>query len=452
MDARLADVLTERIRAGDRERVLALVSELHSADLADLIHHLPFADANALVGWLHPEQGAEVVAELDDELRGDLLEDDGTIRISELLDAMDTDDAADVLADLPQEVAQEVLPRLEDAEEVEELLAYHEETAGGLMATEYVAVSQDWTVAQATEEVRRKAIEVDPVYVVYVVDPREKLLGMVPLKRLLLAPASSRISAVMDPELISVDPHEDQEEVARIMERYDLVVLPVVDEGGKLLGRITIDDVVDVIREEAEEDIALMSGSGPDEDLSTSVLKVSKGRLVWLMVGLGGALLSALVINSFQAVLEEALVLAMFIPVVMAMAGNAGIQSSAISVQGLASGRLWPGELLNRFAKELLVALVNGIVLSLVFGVLIVVLQSTGILVLDPGRSLLLAMTVGMALLAVIVLAATMGAVVPLILERMGIDPALATGPFITTSNDIMGLVVYFLVATTLYL
>jgi magnesium transporter len=313
------------------------------------------------------------------------------------------------------------------------------------MAREYVAVPIDWTVADVTEEVRRNAETVEEIYAVFVIDEAETLQGVITLKRLLLSQADARIDSVMNEDFISVTTDVDQEEVARIMERYDLVSLPVVDGVGRLVGRITIDDVVDVIRDEAEEDIQRMSGMSGDEEPTDSVMRITRGRLPWLLLGLVGAGLSGLVIGSFESALEQAVVLATFIPIVMAMAGNAGIQSSSIVVQGLASGDVWASDVWRRLGKEVLVALINGLVLA--------VLLSAFVLIAALGfDTVRLALTAGLSLFIVILLATCIGTTVPLFLHRFGVDPALATGPFITTSNDIIGLAVFFLLAAVLYL
>lgn len=450
VDELLVNDIDALLRDGQRGMVLNLVADLHPADLARLIRHLPEDTAASLFNWLPDEQAGAVLPEMESARRADLLDDWETHEIVSVLDEIDTDDAADVLGDLPDDVAQAVLHRLEDAFEVQALLHYPEDSAGGLMENEFVAVPATATVGEATEELRRCAEEVDPVYAVYVHDDVGKLVGVVDLKRLLLAPSHVAVSAIMAPEPTAVVPELDQEEVARIMERYDLVTLPVVNVAGRMLGRITIDDIVDVIREEAEEDLQRASGIAGDEEFSASVFAVSRGRLIWLMIGLVGAMLSGLVIRGFEGALEAAAVLAMFIPIVMAMAGNAGIQSSAIAVQGLASGDLWSTDVPRRIGKELVVALLNGVALALALGALVAVMGPLGLL--GEAETVRLAMTAGFSLLIVIVLATVLGAVIPLLLDRVGIDPALATGPFITTSNDIIGLAVFFTVASVLYL
>lgn len=426
--------------------VLNIISDLHAADIAVLLQHLPVEPADAFFRWLSPEVGAEVLPELDDSFRAQLLADLHTDRISAFLDEMDSDDAADVLAELPVEVASEVLPALDDAEAIEVLLRYEEDTAGGIMGTEYVAVPETWTVEDATEEVRRKADVVEPIYSVFVLDEQQRIVGGVSLKRLLLSQAGVRIVDVVDIDPVAVETGVDQEEVARVMERYDLVSLPVVDSSGVLLGRITIDDVVDVLREEAEEDFQRMSGVSGGEEPRDSVLSISRGRIPWLLVGLAGAGMAALVIAQFENELREATILASFIPIVMAMAGNAGIQSSAIAVQGLASGEVWPSDLLPRLFKEGAVATLNGLILAAVLGLGVVAILG------GNANAVRLAATASLSLVVVIIMATTIGATIPLLFHRIGVDPAIATGPFIMMTNDILGTLVFFLLATAIYL
>ncbi|HEX7071215.1 MAG TPA: magnesium transporter, partial [Rhodothermales bacterium] len=300
VDAELVEDISALIDTDQRGMVMNLVADLYPADLSSLLAHLPLDEAKQLFHWLPIEDAGEVIAELDGNLRAALLEQVQPARLTALLDELDTDDAADVLSELPDEVAQTVLPHLEDAADVEELLGYAEDTAGGIMGTEYVAVHAQWTVADATEAVRRNAERIEEIFGVFVVDEEEHLLGTVSLKRLLLSPSHASVSSIMDTDTVSVETHVDQEEVARIMQRYDLVSLPVVDAQNRLVGRITIDDIVDVIREEAEEDLQLMSGVSGGEEHSHSIIRVSRGRLPWLLTGLAGAGLSGFVIGTFE--------------------------------------------------------------------------------------------------------------------------------------------------------
>lgn len=444
MDAAVAEDLAALLAEDARGMVLNLVADLYPADLALLLTRLSPEEGQKLLTWLPPAQGSKALTELDDDFRAWLLRDLPATRLTALVEALDTDDAADVLADLPQTMALRVLPRLADADDLNELLGYGEETAGGIMAAEYVAVPPTWTVADVTEEVRRVARMVEEVYSVFVVGEGRVLNGIVSLKKLLLSPADRSIADVMERDFISVTTDIDQEEAARVMERYDLVSMPVLDGDGRLVGRITIDDVVDVIRSEAEEDMQLMSGVSGDESPMSSVLKVSRGRLPWLLIGLFGAGLSGTVIGTFEGTLEQAVVLATFIPVVTAMGGNAAVQSAAITVQGLTSGELWAGDVFRRLGKECAVALCNGLILAAVL--------SSVVLALRLGHVGRLVATLGITMLVVILLATTNGALIPFALKRLGIDPASAMGPFVTTLNDIVGLTVYFLVASVLYL
>ncbi len=446
VDDELAERLETLMASEDREAAVRIAARLHPADLARLLNYLPAGERETLFGWLPGEQAGLVLADLDDELRMRLLEETPAERLKELLSHLETDDAADVLAGLPEALAAEVLPLLDRSEDVQSLLHYDEESAGGIMGTEYVIVPETWTVAEATEEVRRNAETVAAVFAVFVRDAKGKLQGVVSLKNLLLTLADTPVSDIMDRDFVAVPPEMDQEEVGRIMQRYDLVSLPVAAASGEMLGRITIDDIVDVIRDEAEEDIQRMSGMSGSEEPSDSVFRVIRGRLPWLLIGMAGAGLSGLVIGQFENALEQAVILAAFIPVVMAMAGNAGIQSSAIVVQGLASGELWASDVARRLGKELSVSLLNGLALALVLGAAVMMLPVGG------ATLELLALTAALSMLTVIVLATIIGATVPLLLQRMKIDPALATGPFITTSNDILGLGVFFLLATLIYL
>ncbi len=449
VDAGLVEDIATLIDDSQQAMVLNLIADMYPADIAVMLHHLPRDDARALFGWLPAEVASDVLPELDDDFRAAILDVYPADHIRVLLDDMDSDDAADVLADLPPEVAETVLSGLEDASEVQELLEYAEDTAGGIMGTDFVAVPDSLTVGEATEEVRSNAERIEPIFGVYVVDAEGRLVGIATLKRLLLSRASEPVSSIIEPDVLSVTPDIDQEEVARLMERYDLVSLPVVEQGGRLVGRITIDDVVDVIREEAEEDIQRMSGVR-NEEVTSSVMQMTRGRLVWLFLGLIGASFSALVINNFVGQIEKAVVLVMFIPVVMAMGGNVGIQSSAIAVQGLAAGDLWPSDIARRLSKEVVVALINGLFLAVGISLVVVALAATNVITTPNVAKL--AVTVALTLLTVIVVAASIGSTVPLILDRFGVDPALATGPFVTTSNDLIGLIVYFLIASVIYL
>ena len=444
LDESVVDDIVTLLSEGQRGMVLNLVADLYPADVALLLHHLPSEEARQLFRWLPPELASDTLAELEDVHRADLLEDLSSTVLTDLLDALDTDDAVDVLADLPDELALQLLPDLEDTEDLSALLEYGEETAGGLMAREYVSVLPDWTLQEATEEVRRHADDIDEIYTAYVVDADGLLVGVVSLKQLLLSSATVPVRDVMRTDFISVPVDVDQEEVGQIVQRYDLLSVPVVDEAGRLLGRITIDDVVDVIRDEADEDIQLMSGLTGEEETVDTAVQVSRGRLPWLVVGLVGSGLSGAVIGTFEATLQQAVVLATFIPIVTAMGGNAAVQSAAIAVQGLGSGELWLTDAFRRLGKEVLVALLNGTVVA--------ALLCGTVAALGMGDVTSLVATLGLTMLCVSLVATTNGALIPFLLTWMGVDPASAMGPFVTTLNDIVGLAIYFLIATALYL
>jgi magnesium transporter len=444
LDESVVDDIVALLADGQRGMVLNLVADLYPADVALLLRHLPAAEAKRLFRWLPPEGASDTLTELEDAYRADLLEGLSAPALTELLDALDTDDTVDVLADLPDELALQLLPDLKDTEDLIELLEYGEETAGGLMAREYVSVPPDWTLQEATEEVRRNADAVDEVYTAYVVDADGVLVGVVSLKQLLLSPAGVPVRDIMETDFISVSVDVDQEEVGQLVQRYDLLSVPVVDEGGRLLGRITIDDVVDVIRDEAAEDIQLMSGLTGEEETIDTAFEVSRGRLPWLIVGLVGSGLSGLVIGTFEGTLQQAVVLATFIPIVTAMGGNAAVQSAAIAVQGLGSGELWLRDAFRRLGKEVLVALLNGTVIA---GLLCGAVAALGL-----GDVTTLVATLGLTMVSVSLVATTNGALIPFLLTWVGVDPASAMGPFVTTLNDIVGLAIYFLIATTLYL
>ena len=455
IDSDAVATFSRLLENGEVSSARSLAGELHAADLARLLGYLPWDEAELLFDSLPAAVCADTLPDLDDAFLQELLADAPAERVARILEELESDDAADVLANLDETVAARVLPTLSDAGAIQSLLSYDPETAGGIMATELVAVPADWTVADATEEVRRHAETVEEIFVLFVVDSAGTLQGFVSLKRLLLSPSEASIGDIMRADVHCVNAEEDQEEAVRIMERYDLVSLAVVDARRRLLGRITIDDAVDVMREEAQEDYQRLSGITGDEEPTDKIGRIMRGRLPWLMLGMLGAALAGTVIGAFEAEIRRVSILAAFIPVVMAMAGNAGIQSSAIMVQGLATGNLWSVNVVRRLGKEVAVAFLNGFALAVVIAVAVTALFAWGAdlnFVPPTEEPLRLAVTAGFSLFVVILLAAVIGTTVPLFLARLGIDPALATGPFITTSNDIIGLVVFFLVATLLYL
>ncbi len=415
--------------------ILNILVGNHPADIAEILGNLSEENEKYVFGLFDADTASDVIVELDDVTREKLVSELQHERISEIVDEMESDDATDLVAELPDKVAEKVLDTIDEegSEEVKELLQHDEDTAGGIMALEYVAVSEDTTVDEAIKEIRAKAEEVPEVYNVYVFDKDGMLAGFLPLKNLIVAQASQKIKDVLIADVISVPIEMDQEEVANIFRRYNLVSLPVVDELGKLVGRITVDDIVEVIEEEASEDIQKMAGIADEEEIrETSVFKISFGRLPWLLVGFVGQLIAALVLSQFEASLRDIFLAISFIPMMMAMGGNSGIQAATIVVRGIALGELSPDDTFKRLSREIKVSLFNGAVCGLLLFGIIAVFDT-------PTFGFVLALS----MLAVIINASILGASIPLILRKVGVDPAIAAGPLITTFNDIIGLAIY---------
>lgn len=419
----------------DRGKILNILMSTHPADIADIIRNLPEKEQRYVFSLLDADTASEVIMELDDYSREKLVSELKHERISEIVDEMDSDDATDFVSELSEDVAEKVLASIDkqDSEEVKQLLRHEEDTAGGIMQMEFVAVRENVTVDEAIKEIRKKAEEVEEVYNVYVVDENDRLVGVLPLKRLILARPNTRVKNIMDEDVISVPTTMDQEEVANIFRRYNLVAVPVVDEEGRLLGRITIDDVVDVMEEEASEDIQKMAGLADEEEIrETSAFKISMVRLPWLLVAFVGELISALVLHHFEASLNQIFMAALFIPLMMAMGGNSGNQAAIIVVRAIALGELTPDDIFKRLRKEFRVSFIIGVTCGALLFVLVTLLG-------DMRFGAILAIS----MLIVILNATLVGASIPLVLKKLGIDPAIATGPFISTSNDIIGLLIY---------
>ncbi|MBH83813.1 MAG: magnesium transporter [Flavobacteriales bacterium] len=430
--------LNEHIENKDQKSIINMIIECHPADIAEIIDELEFKNASFLFELLEDNIAADVLVELEDDIREDLLKIHSSKEIAEeFVDNMDSDDAADIISELPENKKQEVLSHLEDqnlANDIVDLLNYDEDTAGGLMAKEFIKVNSNWSVMRCVKEMRRQAENVDLVYTIYVVDDNNILLGTLSLKRLLLANSKAIISNLMKEDIIKINATMNQEEVANTMNKYDLIVLPVVNDLNQLIGRITADDVMDIMKEEAEKDYQMASGIIEDVVPSDAIWEITRARLPWLLIGMIGGLFGAKVIGIFD--IEKNYQMAFFIPLIAAMGGNVGVQSAAIVVQSLAGGTNTLGNVSQRLIKELGVALVNGIICS------IIILFAAYLL----GYGLLLSITVSIALLSVIIFAALFGTFIPLTLNKYKIDPALATGPFITTINDVLGLFIYFLI------
>ena len=415
--------------------------EYHYADLAEIVDELSIGEGIYLIKLLDSEKTSEVLTEVDEDIRESILELLSVKEIAEEVEELDSDDAVDLIAELPEARQAAVIAQIEDdgrAQDIQELLAYDEDSAGGLMAKELVKVNENWTVTKCVREMRTQASEVKRVHSIYVVDDENKLIGRLSLKDLLTANDKAKVKSVYIPKVDYVSISEQGEEVAKLMAKYDLEAVPVVDDEKKLLGRITIDDIVDFIKEEADKDYQLAAGIASDVEADDSIVELTRARLPWLILGLFGGLGSVFILEGFEQVMQHPSyrTLFFFTPLIAAMAGNVGVQSSAIIVQGLAND-LVKGSLFNRLIKEVGLSLINGIALStllLVFG------YFTG---LETSVSL----TIALSMLCVIVVSALVGTFVPIILDRNNIDPAIATGPFITTSNDIFGIFLFFYIA-----
>lgn len=433
--------LKEIILAKDAPKALGMIKSLHASDIADIYERISLEEATFLFLLLDSELAADVLLELDEDDRKKLLKAlPSDIIAQQFIDNMESDDAADIIGEMEEERQEEVLSHISDVEQagdIVDLLHYEEDTAGGMMGKEFIAVNENWSMPTCIEEVRQQSEGIKKIYYVYVVDDGNILKGVLPLKRLITSPSVSRVKHIMVKEVISVPPDMDNEDVAQVIEKYDLIAVPVVDSIGRLLGRITVDDVMDVVREEAEKDYQLASGITDDVESSDSVAKITRARLPWLLIGLAGGMLSAEVIGLFEGNLGKYPKLALFIPLIAAMGGNVGIQSSAIVVQGIASNNQFVGSL-QRVLKELGVALVNSVILATVLFCV------SWFIFKIPA----LTYTVSVALFSIVIFASIFGTTIPLLLNRLKIDPALATGPFITTANDIIGLLIYMYIST----
>ena len=415
------------------------MDEIHYADVAEIANELNEDQAVYLIKLLDSDKTSDVLIELDDDVREAVLNNLSTKEIAEEIEELDSDDAADIIAELPDDIVQEVISEIEDrehAQDIVELLKYPEDSAGGLMAKEMVRVNENWNVLTCVKEMRAQAENVTRVHSIYVVDDQERLLGRLSLKDLLTTSTTTPIRDVYIPKVDSVNVNEDPEEVAKVMSKYDLEAIPVIDDLGRLVGRITIDDIVDVIREEADKDYQLAAGISQSVEADDSIWDLTRARLPWLFLGLIGGVGAAAIMGGFEELISKHAILFFFTPLIAAMAGNVGVQSSAIIVQGLANDDL-RGSISNRLVKEVLLATLNGVILA-------------AILLLFTWfwkGSLPTAMAISISLIVVIIVAGIIGTFTPLFLNKRGIDPAIATGPFITTSNDIFGILIYFWIA-----
>ena len=432
--------IEQLIRENRAQELETLLQDIHFADIAEIMEELDDNEASFIFKALDSEKTAEILLELDEEVREKILRSLSAKEIAEELDELDTDDAADIIAELPQSKKEEVISELEDVEhakDIVELLRYDEDTAGGLMGKELVKVNENWNVLTCVKEMRQQAEHVTRVHSIYVVDDEDRLKGRLSLKDLLTTSTKTPISDVYIKKVDYVKVDTPDVEVARIMQKYDLEAIPVVDEMGRLVGRITIDDIVDVIKEEADKDYQLAAGISQDVEADDSIWDLTKARLPWLVLALLGGFISVKVLGIFEPAMESHKALFFFTPLIAAMGGNVGVQSSAIIVQGLANNAI-SGSIAQRLLKELSLSLLNGLILAF-----ILFLGSHFLL----GFEMEIGEVVAIALVTVIIIASLNGTFIPIILNKYGIDPALATGPFITTSNDILGILIYFSIA-----
>ncbi|MCH5218488.1 MAG: magnesium transporter [Muribaculaceae bacterium] len=431
---RIEDIIDSRdVEAARRE-----VSELHPADIAELFQSLNLRRAEWLFNLIEDkEKKADVLMELDEEDRGKLLEEMSAEQIGDFIDLLDTDDAVDLIQELDEEDREEVIQHIDDVEQagdIVDLLKYDEDTAGGLMGTELIAINENISMPDCIKEMRRQAEEVDDIYNVYVIDDDNRLRGVLPLKKMVTHPSVSKIRNVMEKDPISVRTDTPIEDVALDFEKYDLVAMPVVDSIGRLVGQITVDDVMDQVREQSERDYQLASGISSDVDASDSIWSQTKARLPWLLIGVVGGIVNSLILTGFEAQIAAVTALAIFIPLIGGTGGNVGVQASAIVVQGLANGRLDIIHAGRQIAHEFLVAILNAVVIS---GTVL------GYVLVTQPHKYAISFAVAASLFCVVIFATVFGTLVPLTLEKMKINPALATGPFIQITNDVVGLMIY---------
>jgi len=436
----LIQELEQLIQNKSDKKLELLLNDMHHADIAEVLDELEFDEATYIFKVLDSEKTAEILLELEDDLRENILSRLSPKEIAEELDELETNDAADIIAELSQDIKAEVISELQDVEhakDIVELLRYDEDTAGGIMHKELVKVNENWNVLTCVKEMRIQAENISRVHSIYVVDDDGRLKGRLSLKDLLTTSTRTAISDVYIRKLNFVNVDTEDVEVARIMQKYDLEAIPVVDELGRLVGRITIDDIVDVIKDEADKDYQLAAGISQDVEADDSIMELTKARLPWLVLALLGGFITVRVLGLFEGAMLEHGKLFFFTPLIAAMAGNVGVQSSAIIVQGLANNTL-SGSLFNRLVKEISLSLLNGLILAS-----ILFLGSHFLLNVE----VIIGVIVTIALVSVIIIASLIGTFIPLLLDKFGIDPALATGPFITTSNDICGILIYFSIA-----
>ena len=437
----LVDNISDLILNKNNKEIKKIVKTLHYADLAELINELKFDESLYLLKLIDSDKTSDVLTELDDDLRERVLKEFSEKEIAGEIKELDSDDAVDILSELSEEKKEKVISFIKDeniTENIRELLNYDEDTAGGLMAKELISVNENWSVLKCLGEIRKQAKDITRVHSIYVLNKKEELIGRLSLKDLIISPSKKKIKQIYIPKVDYVNVNDSAEDVAKLMRKYDLEAIPVINDKRQLLGRITIDDIVDFIKDEAEEDYLLAAGVSNDVEADDSILELSKARLPWLILGLFGGLGSVFILESFEEIMASESLRALFFytPLIAAMAGNVGVQSSAIVVQGLAND-LIKGSVLKRLVKEVSLTILNGIILSLL-------IIGFGQIVNQPIE---MSLTISVSMIFVIIVAALIGTAVPIILDKLDIDPAIATGPFITTGNDVIGILLFFYTA-----
>ena len=437
----LIDNISDLILNKNNKEIKKIVKTLHYADLAELINELKFDESLYLLKLIDSDKTSDVLTELDDDLRERVLKEFSEKEIAGEIKELDSDDAVDILSELSEEKKEKVISLIKDeniTENIRELLNYDEDTAGGLMAKELISVNENWSVLKCLREIRKQAKDITRVHSIYVLNKKEELIGRLSLKDLIMSPSKKKIKQIYIPKVDYVNVNDSGEDVAKLMRKYDLEAIPVINDERKLLGRITIDDIVDFIKDEAEEDYLLAAGVSNDVEADDSIFELSKARLPWLILGLLGGLGSVFILESFEEIMASESLRALFFytPLIAAMAGNVGVQSSAIVVQGLAND-LIKGSVLKRLVKEVSLTVLNGIILSLF-------IIGFGQIVNQPIE---MSLTISVSMIFVIIVAALIGTAVPIILDKLDIDPAIATGPFITTGNDVIGILLFFYTA-----
>ena len=454
------DIITWDKIIGFNDQFSALTTELtsdnfqnlHPADLAEILEELEDSERLSVIETLDDDVAAETIAEADSETQLQIIEQLDTETASDIIEEMDPDEAADLLQDMDQDRAREILDHmdLDEASDVKKLLQHDEYTAGGIMTTEYAAIFEDFTVANAFSHMRLVAPDIEIIYYMYVLDNQDRLKGVISIRDLLSATPSMPVSEIMDTDLVTVSPETPQEEVANILNKYDYMAIPVVTGQGQILGVVTVDDVMDVIEEEATEDIMKLAGTSEEELTNTSPLQACRARLPWLLITLGTGFITSTILKYFMNEFKEVIALVFFVPVVMAMGGNTGIQSSTLVIRGLALNSFNSGDLFKRLLREIAAGAMMGLACGLVVGLWAEYLIATGEAASANFSAIYLAMTVGLAMVGAMTFAAMFGAMVPILFDRFKIDPAVASGPFVTSSNDIFALLIYYGVSALL--